>query len=87
MSEIKCANDAINTPQPVSGSDGSGYYDTTINGHTVSCNDVIDALDLNFNMGEALKALWRNGRKPGVSRKYDLDKAAHYTAREAGRVA
>lgn len=71
--------------QSVSGKDGSSYYDIEINGVTVSCNDVIDALGLNFNRGEAFKALWRAGRKPGTSEKYDLDKAAYFTAREATR--
>lgn len=71
----------------VSGADGSPYYDITVNGTVVSCNDVIDALGLNFNRGEAFKALWRCGRKPGVPEAYDLDKAAYFTAREAARVA
>ena len=74
-----------NRKRSLSGSDGSSYYDITVNGVAISCNDVIDALGLNFNRGEAFKALWRCGRKPGVSEKYDLDKAAYFTAREAGR--
>lgn len=69
----------------VSGSDGSSYYDITINGVTISCNDVIDALDMNFNQGEAFKALWRCGRKPGVPKSYDLDKVVYFAGREAKR--
>lgn len=71
--------------QQNSGNDGSSYYDILINENIVSCNDVIDALGLNFNRGEAFKALWRAGRKPGTSEKYDIDKAAYFTAREAAR--
>lgn len=69
----------------LSGADGSSYYDLQINGVTVSCNDVIDALGMNFNMGEAFKALWRCGRKPGTSKKYDLDKVVRFAQREASR--
>lgn len=69
----------------LSGADGSGYYDITINGVTISCNDVIDALDMNFNTGEAFKALWRCGRKPGTPRSYDLDKVVYFATRESKR--
>lgn len=70
----------------VSGADGSGYYDIIINGVKISCNDVIDALDMNFNQGEAFKALWRMGRKPGVPKSYDADKVEYYAKREAKKV-
>ena len=67
------------------GANGATYYDVSINGNIISCNDVIDALGMNFNQGEAFKALWRAGNKPGTSLKYDMDKAAYFTAREAKR--
>lgn len=73
------------TQPAVSGADGSSYYDIEINGVTVSCNDVIDALGLNFNMGNILKAAWRLGKKPGVSKEYDLDKIVYFAQREASR--
>lgn len=72
-------------PEENSGADGSSYYDISVRGNIISCNDVIDALGLNFNRGEAFKALWRVGRKPGTSEKYDLDKAAYFTEREVLR--
>lgn len=72
--------------QKVSGADGSGYYDIVINGTLISCNDVIDALDLNFNQGEAFKALWRMGRKPGVPKSYDADKVEYFAKREAKKI-
>ena len=37
--------------------DNGPYYDVTLpDGRTVSCNDVIDALGMSFNRGEAFKA-------------------------------
>ena len=76
-------------PEPVtteaSGADGSSYYDIVIDGHTISCNDVIDALGLSFNHGELFKAAWRLGRKPGVPAKYDLDKIIYFANREAAK--
>lgn len=71
-------------PTP-SGADGGSYYDVVINGHHVSCNDVIDALGLSFNHGELFKAAWRLGRKPGVPAKYDLDKIIYFANREAAK--
>lgn len=70
-----------------SGADGSSYYDIHINGVTVSCNDVIDALGLSFNHGEMFKAAWRCGRKVGTSRVYDLDKVLYFAKREKDRAA
>lgn len=69
------------------GADGSPYYDITLPcGTIVSCNDVIDELNMNFNTGEAFKALWRKGRKPTVPTSYDLDKAIYFATRERKRV-
>ncbi len=65
-----------------SGADGSAYYDLTIKGVTISCNDVIDALGLNFNSGNEFKAIWRDGRKQGVDRRYDLEKRVYFATRE-----
>ena len=77
-----------NTPNgsKLSGSDGSGYYDIILPcGTKVSCNDVIDALGMNFNTGEAFKGLWRKGRKPTVPASYDLSKTVYYASRELKR--
>lgn len=43
----------------------------------VECQDVIDALDLNFNLGNTLKCLWRAGRKTPDTLE-DLKKARQY---------
>lgn len=57
--------------------------------YTAECSDVIEALDMTFNEGEAFKAIWRlaaarQGRgKPGNKPQYDADKAAHYGGRIA----
>ena len=59
--------------------------------YTAECADIIEALGMTFNEGEAFKALWRlaaarQGRgKPGNKAQYDADKAAHYGARVAAQ--
>lgn len=57
--------------------------------YAAECADIIEALGMTFNEGEAFKAIWRlaaarQGRgKPGNKAQYDADKAAHYAARMA----
>jgi hypothetical protein len=57
--------------------------------YVCECGDIIEALDMTFNEGEAFKALWRLARarqgfgKPGAAHQYDADKVAHYGARVA----
>ena len=57
--------------------------------YVAECADIIEALGMTFNEGEAFKALWRlaaarQGRgKPGNKPQYDADKAAHYGQRVA----
>jgi hypothetical protein len=58
----------------------------------VECGDIIEALNMTFNEGEAFKAIWRLaaarlGRgKAGNKPQYDADKAAHYGGRIAAQV-
>ena len=47
----------------------------------MSCIDVIEALGLDFHHGNAMKYLWRAGRKPGSDHIRDLEKAAWYIQR------
>ena len=69
------------------GDDGSAYYRLTMpSGAVIECNDVIDALGLTFNQGEAFKALWRMGRKPGTPALYDAEKVAYFGGREVARL-
>jgi hypothetical protein len=57
--------------------------------YVAECADIIEALGMTFNEGEAFKALWRlaaarQGRgKLGNKPLYDADKVAHYGARVA----
>ena len=51
---------------------------------TVECLALIDALDLNFNLGNALKYLWRAGRKT-ASKREDLRKCLTYLQAELDR--
>lgn len=77
----------------------SNYYlveveapmDPTLPPYFVECADIIEALNMTFNEGEAFKALWRlaasrQGRgKPGTKAQYDADKVAHYGSRVAAQ--
>lgn len=76
---------------------GDHYYRVVVNDpmsldlqpYVAECADIIEALGMTFNEGEAFKALWRlaaarQGRgKPGNKPQYDADKAAHYGQRVA----
>ena len=48
------------------------------------CIDVVE--HMSFNVGTAIKHLWRHGLKPGAEAVQDLEKAAWYTNREIERV-
>lgn len=59
--------------------------------YLAECADIIEALNMTFNEGEAFKALWRlaaarQGKtKAGGNPVYDADKVAHYGARTAAQ--
>lgn len=72
------------------------YYKVKIDNPTSSdvapyvaeCNDVIEALDMNFAEGEAFKAIWRSAaartlgkKKKGDDRKYNAEKVVFYGGR------
>ena len=44
--------------------------------------DVIEAYDLNFSLGSAIKYILRAGKKPGEDSQEDLKKAVWYIQRE-----
>lgn len=47
--------------------------------------DVIEAYNLNFSLGSALKYILRAGKKPGEASPEDLKKAIWYLQREINR--
>jgi hypothetical protein len=49
-------------------------------GHPIECIDVVESMT--FNLGNAAKYIWRNGKKSGADAVTDLKKAAWYLARE-----
>lgn len=51
----------------------------------VECIDVVE--HFNFNLGNAIKYIWRAGSKPGVTTETDLRKALWYINRELDRIA
>jgi hypothetical protein len=54
------------------------YYRAVVQGVEVECFELIDALDLDFYLGNALKYLWRAGKKEGASKISDLKKIRTY---------
>lgn len=66
------------------GSSTPGQYRITVqtrNGPVeIECGEIIDALGLNFNMGEAFKAIWRLDQKQGPE--YNLNKLCFFARRE-----
>jgi hypothetical protein len=91
----------VEVPPPLTGGKLSGdhYYRVDVaepispelQPYSAECADIIEALGMTFNEGEAFKALWRlaaarQGRgKPGNRAQYDADKVAHYGARVAAQ--
>ena len=47
--------------------------------------DVIEAFDLNFSLGSAVKYILRAGKKPSETAEEDLSKAVWYIQREIKR--
>ena len=47
--------------------------------------DVIEAFDLNFNLGNVIKYVLRAGKKQGEEKEKDLNKACFYLKREVER--
>lgn len=47
--------------------------------------DVIEAFDLNFNLGNVIKYVLRAGKKQGEEKEKDLNKALFYIGREIKR--
>lgn len=47
--------------------------------------DVIEAFDLNFNLGNVIKYVLRAGKKQGEEKENDLNKACFYLNREVER--
>ena len=80
-----CEGCAAQTEEHTGGS--SSYYDVTINGQTVSCLDVIEALGMDFTLGNIFKATWRiaasrNGKKKkGNNEGYDAEKIVFFGER------
>lgn len=67
------SDDAVNHPK---------HYNSHPAG--IECIDVVEAMG--FNIGNAIKYLWRQGLKPGEGAVKDLEKAIWYTQREIERL-
>jgi len=88
------AEQAQNNAQPENNGHNGNYYSLrveqpmkVVQPYTVECADVIENLRMDFNEGEAFKAIWRKAArrlgniKPGSDDLYDAQKVAHYGAR------
>jgi len=58
------------------------HYIVELDGKKYECIDVIESWGLSFNTGNALKYIWRAGRKDKSKTKEDLKKAVFYLERE-----
>ena len=70
----------------------SNYYKLMVGTDVVECQDVIEALGLNFAEGNVFKAIWRkaaarlgNGKK-GHTALYDAEKMLYFSERELMRL-
>ena len=65
----------------------SSYYDIEIDGNTIRCLDLIEALDMSYNEGNIFKAVWRiaaakQGKtKKGNNMHYDAEKIVFFGER------
>lgn len=50
------------------------------------CIDIIEALELNFNIGNAFKYIWRSGTKISSKEMEDLKKTVFYLIQEIERL-
>jgi hypothetical protein len=73
-----------NTSKPLTGG-SSDYYKLVLeNEREVECQEIIEALNLNFSEGNILKALWRQAAKrlgngkAGTTAKYDREKIVFF---------
>ncbi len=85
--------DPLVEPAPLTGGSSSYYkldiaHPTTLPApYTAECNDIIEALNMNYAEGNAFKAIWRRaaerqGRgKPGTSLLYDSEKVVFFGER------
>lgn len=56
------------------------------NNHPASIECITVVEHFNFNLGNAIKYIWRAGMKPGVDTLTDLRKSAWYIQREIERM-
>lgn len=60
--------------------------------YTAECEDIIEALGMDFDEGNVFKSLWRTAAarmgnvKPGLSEVYEAEKRVHYTGRILRRI-
>ena len=65
----------------------SSYYDLTIGDTTIKCLDIIEGLDMSYNEGNILKAVWRiaaakqGKKKKGNNMHYDSEKIVFFGER------
>jgi predicted 3-demethylubiquinone-9 3-methyltransferase (glyoxalase superfamily) len=75
---------SVTSQASVSNGGPTAYYDLPEDATTL--NDLIEAQDMNFAVGNIFKATFRLGKKLGVDREYDLNKIIYFAQRELNRI-
>lgn len=82
-----CAVSETQPELPLSGGSNSYYRLTLRDGSACECNDIIEALDMNFAEGNVFKAVWRRAAlrkgagKPGSTMLYESEKVEFFGKR------
>jgi len=81
---VKQANLCVQPTESAQLSGGvNDYYTVTLaSGTVVECKDVIRALGLNFDQGNIMKSLWREGKKPDNPAIRDKEKIVYSACEE-----
>lgn len=94
MDELEYTPEPIYDTTKLTGG-SSDYYEVEVKkptkkyrcSYTAECNDIIEALNLNFAEGNIMKALWRRakarmgGGKVGTTSLYDAEKCQFFSER------
>lgn len=75
----------ITTLPPKKTSDGGSTDYYQLPQGSKDLQDIIEAKDMNFSIGNIFKACYRLGEKQGTSREYDLRKIIFFATRELNR--
>lgn len=76
---------AMSASQPIKSNGGSSQY-YELPDDASELGDLINHRNMNFNMGNIFKAVYRMGQKEGNTREYDLNKIIFFAQMEKKRL-